>query len=123
MYHYESTWKWEEKLRLYLAGEKDFIPEISAKEFIKKNLNELLFDCHLCYKEEETFKEFFKNTCNHLINFAIFIRKKQDEVIRKCTLGNVKSLPGLDYYDNRRDQFFSNKLVPHQGQFGAWNDK
>lgn len=119
---FEIYFKWREKLDLYLEGQKNFVPETSAKEFIKNNLNAILFDCLIYSSANKNFNKKFKDLCEELINMAIGKRKELDEGHKGCVLGFAKKLPGLDYYDNRRDKFSSNELVPHQGQFGVWNN-
>lgn len=102
--------KWLERVHL---SEKT-VPEIALKNCIKSNSEEFIYDCR-SFSEECSPTEFF----NALLHEVFKVQEIYDKSAECGCYKEAVSRPGLDYYDNRRDRFGSNNLVPYKGQFGS----
>lgn len=108
--------KWKKKIDVLLQT-KDVIPEIDVKKLLKENYFELSCDIDtvLQISGEKISLIFF---VTKMINYAINHMPR----VGGGQTGFPKMLPGLDYYDNRRDRHNSTDLAKYQGTFGSWRN-
>jgi len=90
------------------------LTEVAAKENLV-NLNTVkvsFFEAH---------KVCFKRRNEGGVKHHLFILKDSLSLSLNNNSGFIaRPLPGLDYYDNRRDRLSNSVLSPYQGTFGKW---
>ncbi len=92
------------------------VPEIVVKDCVKNNKQEFLSDCLLLNGDCSPIQIF-----NTLIDEVLKTQEVIDEKSKCGCYKNAIVRPGLSYYDNRRDRFQSQELVPYRGQFGLYS--